>query len=300
MKTQRPIILITGAKGQVGWELQRTLSTLGSIVGIDYGELDLADESITRRFVRNLKPNLIVNAAAYTAVDQAETECELARKLNAEAPRILAEEAYGLKAPFITYSTDYVFDGAASEPYTEVSKPNPLNYYGRTKLMGDEAVQCVGGAYLIFRTSWVYGARGKNFLLTMLRLANERCELRVVDDQIGAPTWCRTIAETTAQVVAAGMASAEIGSLSEYLCARAGIYNLIASGHTSWCGFTKAILQQRGLESKVKVIPILSDEYPSPAPRPKSSLLSTAKLQATFGIHMPDWRESLSQVLESI
>src|SRR5437879_1326694 len=184
-----PTILITGCLGQVGWELQRTLATLGRCVAIDRDELDLTQPDLVRAYVRDLKPSLIVNAAAYTAVDLAEQESELAQKLNADAPRVLAEEAKKLRAPFVTYSTDYVFDGTSTTAYTENSAPNPLSEYGRSKLSGDQAVASVGGAHLIFRTSWVYGARGKNFLLTMLRLAQDRTEIRIVDDQVGAPTW---------------------------------------------------------------------------------------------------------------
>jgi dTDP-4-dehydrorhamnose reductase len=188
-------ILLTGKNGQVGWELQRTLATLGEVVTLDRQDLDLADPDSIRRVVREHKPNLIVNAAAYTAVDKAEEESDLAMVINGTAPGILAEEAKRLSAAIIHYSTDYVFDGSKNTPYTEEDAPNPLNVYGRTKLAGERAIQAVGAPYLILRTSWVYGMRGKNFLLTILRLARERNEIKVVNDQIGAPTWSRIIAQ---------------------------------------------------------------------------------------------------------
>jgi dTDP-4-dehydrorhamnose reductase len=291
-------ILITGSNGQVGWELQRTLSTLGRCVAIDRDELDLTEPDLVRQFVRDLKPSLIVNAAAYTAVDLAEQESELAQKLNCDAPRVLAEEARRLRAPLVTYSTDYVFDGASATAYTEVSVPNPLSEYGRTKLSGDQAVASVGGAHLIFRTSWVYGARGKNFLLTMLRLAEGRTEIRIVNDQVGAPTWCRTIAEATAQVVSAGMVRSE--GLYGYVSERSGVYNLVSAGQTSWFGFAKEIFKQAGEKDRLKLVPIETSEYPTPALRPKCSLLSTDKLREVFSIQMPDWECSLSQVMESL
>jgi dTDP-4-dehydrorhamnose reductase len=293
-----PTILITGCLGQVGWELQRTLATLGRCVAIDRDELDLTQPDLVREYVRDLKPSLIVNAAAYTAVDLAEQESDLAQKLNADAPRVLAEEAKKLRAPFITYSTDYVFDGTSTTAYKENSVPNPLGEYGRSKLSGDQAVASVGGAHLIFRTSWVYGARGKNFLLTMLRIAQDRTEIRIVDDQVGAPTWCRTVAEATAQVVAAAALNCE--GLYGYLSERSGVYNMVSAGQTSWFGFAKAIFEQAGKNKSLTLVPIATNEYPTPAARPKNSLLSTDKIRAVFGIQMPDWEQSLSQVIESL
>jgi dTDP-4-dehydrorhamnose reductase len=289
-----PIFLITGANGQVGWELQRTLSTLGSIVAIDREELDLTNPELIRSYVRDLEPNVIVNAAAYTAVDQAEREEELAHKINADAPRILAEEAKRLQAVFISYSTDYVFDGTAKQAYTEQSQPNPLGAYGRTKLAGDEAVKGAGGAYLIFRTSWVYGNRGKNFYLTMLRLAAEGKPIRVVDDQIGSPTWSRAIAEATAQVIK--LVSGSGSSLFDAASEVSGIYNLVSTGETSWFGFAKSILEQHGDASQL--FPITTDQYPTMTRRPQYSVLSTEKLQRIFGIRMPHWQESLTRVMK--
>ena len=290
----RPIFLITGAKGQVGWELQRTLSTLGSIVAIDREELDLTQPELIRTYVREVRPQVIVNAAAYTAVDQAEREVELALKLNGEAPRVLAEEARRLQTLFVSYSTDYIFDGTAKQPYTEDSAPYPLGAYGRTKLAGDEAVASVGGAYLIFRTSWVYGNRGKNFYLTMLRLAAEEKPIRVVDDQIGSPTWSRAIAEATAHVIAR-LSAGGSRSLFDAAAEVKGVYNLVSTGETSWFGFAKAILGQQG--TKTQLSPITTSEYPTATRRPQYSVLSTEKVQRTFGIYMPHWKESLAQVM---
>ena len=205
------LCLLVGKNGQVGWELRRTLSSLGEVVSVDRPEIELSSADSIREIIRDHAPQVIINAAAYTAVDKAEDEPELAMQINATAPAIMAEEAKRLGALFVTYSTDYVFDGTKPGAYTEDDKPNPLSAYGRTKLAGDNAVRDVGGAYLIFRTSWVYGARGKNFLLTMTKLAAEREEIKVVDDQIGAPTWSRSLAEVTAQIVAQRMREAQQG-----------------------------------------------------------------------------------------
>jgi dTDP-4-dehydrorhamnose reductase len=293
---EKHTFLITGANGQVGWELQRTLSTLGRIIAIDREELDLCDADAIRALVRDVRPAVIVNAAAYTAVDQAEREEPLALKLNADAPRILAEEAKRLKSVFVSYSTDYVFDGTAKQPYTEDSVPHPLGAYGRTKLAGDKAVTDVGGAFLIFRTSWVYGNRGKNFYLTMLRLAAEGKPIGVVNDQFGAPTWSRAIAEATAQIIARINGSAS-QSMFEAVSPVSGIYNMVSSGHTSWFEFAKAIFEQHGVASQLSAI--TSDEYPTPTHRPQYSVLSTSKLAQTFGIHMPEWEHSLGCVCDT-
>lgn len=281
-------ILLTGSHGQIGWELQRTLVTLGRVVALDYYSLDLANPDSVRSAIRACSPQIIVNAAAYTAVDQAESEPDLALAVNGAAPGIMAEEAKKLGALLVHYSTDYVFDGAKTAPYAEDDRPNPINAYGRSKLAGDQAIAASGARYLIFRTSWVYGARGGNFLRTILRLAQERDELRIVDDQIGAPTWCRVIAEATAQVLACMQAREAADAC--------GTYHLSAAGSTSWYGFAQAILGHAG--SSCKIVPIPTREYPLPARRPANSVLSNARLNARFGIALPDWADALKLCLQ--
>lgn len=287
-------ILVTGKNGQVGWELQRTLANLGQVIAVDRQALDLSSPDSIRAVIREIEPDLIVNPAAYTAVDKAESEPELAMAVNGIAPGVMAEEAKKLGAAMVHYSTDYVFDGSKNSPYTEEDKPSPMNVYGRTKLAGEQAVQAAGIPHLILRTSWVYGARGKNFLLTILRLAKERDELKIVSDQIGAPTWSRMIAEASAQIVAQGL-------MDDSLLSRcAGVYNLAAGGETSWFGFTRAILEHQARQSsepavrQTRVLPIPTSEYPLPAPRPLYSLLSNDKLFDTFGVKLPSWDDSLA------
>lgn len=290
-------ILLTGISGQVGWELQRTLMTVGEVIYLNRGQLHLANPDSIRGTIRDIKPDLIVNPAAYTAVDKAESEIDLAMAINGVAPGIIAEEAKSLNAAIIHYSTDYVFDGNKNTPYQENDQTNPQNIYGKTKLAGEEAISSVGVNYLIFRTSWVYGLRGKNFLLTMQRLAKEREEIRVVDDQIGAPTWSRMIAEITAQVITQGQ-----NNLIDFFAKNRGIYNLSPSGKTSWYGFAKAIFNDDfpNNERKLKrLIPITTPEYPTPASRPAFSLLDNQKLSDTFGLKMPEWDQVLKLVLDS-
>ncbi len=287
-----PTILVTGINGQVGFELLRSLQGLGRVVGCDRAALDLDDPDAIRRVVRELKPALIVNPAAYTAVDKAETDVRSAQRLNAEAPQVLAEEAKRLGAVLIHYSTDYVFDGAKDAPYIETDATNPQNVYGRTKLEGEQAIATCGCDHLIFRTSWVYGRRGKNFLLTMLRLGAERSELRVVADQIGAPTWSNTIATTTAHIVAQGFAARRAGDAAWWR-QRSGVYNLTSRGATSWHGFTQAILGISMGEKAPNVLPISASEYPVPAKRPANSRLAGDKLADTFGLQLPTWDEAL-------
>ncbi|TAE56876.1 MAG: dTDP-4-dehydrorhamnose reductase, partial [Nostocales cyanobacterium] len=229
-------ILLTGVSGQVGWELQRTLMTVGDIIAVDRHQLDLAKPDSIRGTIRDIKPDLIVNPAAYTAVDKAESEIDLAMAINGVAPGIMAEEAKKLNASIIHYSTDYVFDGNKNNPYQENDVTNPQNIYGKTKLAGEEAISSIGVNHIIFRTSWVYGLRGKNFLLTMEKLAKEREEIKVVDDQIGSPTWSRMIAEITAQIITQGQ-----NNLTDFFANNGGIYNLSPGGKTSWYGFAKAI-----------------------------------------------------------
>jgi dTDP-4-dehydrorhamnose reductase len=292
-------ILLTGKDGQVGWELQRALAPLGRVVALGRPELDLGDTGAIRARVREVKPEIIVNAAAYTGVDKAESEPELAMAINGTAPGILAEEAVALNALLIHYSTDYVFDGTKSGPYVEDDAPNPINVYGRTKLAGERAIEQVGGTYFIFRTSWVYSPRGKNFLLTILRLARERDELRIVDDQVGAPTTARVIADTSAQVLGRLCP----GHSSPAAQRSGGIYNLTCAGSTSWFGFAKQIIELRGSRPgsrRPNLIPIRTDQYPLPAKRPANSVLEGGKLRAAFGLHPPGWESALGLCLEEI
>ncbi|MEA5576904.1 dTDP-4-dehydrorhamnose reductase [Anabaena sp. UHCC 0451] len=288
-------ILLTGTTGQVGWELQRTLMTVGDVISLGRNQLDLAKPDTICQIIRDVKPDLIVNPAAYTVVDKAESEPDLAMMINGIAPGIIAEEAKRLGAAMIHYSTDYVFDGTKDTPYLENDRTNPQNIYGKTKLAGEEAIKSVGVNYLILRTSWVYGLHGKNFLLTMQRLAKEREEIRVVDDQIGAPTWSRMIAEITAQIVSQSQPNP-----SNFFASKSGLYHLSASGKTSWYGFAKAIFNDDFPNNERKLqrlIPITTPEYPTPANRPAFSLLDHQKLSHTFGLVMPDWEQVLQLVL---
>lgn len=287
-------ILVTGVGGQVGFELARSLQGLGRVVAVDRATLDLADPDRIRSVVRDVRPALIVNPAAYTAVDQAECDEEAAMRINATAPGILAEEAKALGAALIHYSTDYVFDGAKASPYLETDTPAPQNVYGRSKLMGERAIAAVGAAAIVLRTSWVYGARGRNFLLTMLRLAAERPELKIVADQVGAPTWANTIAAMTAHVAAQAFATDDADA---WWASRSGVYHLTAGGETSWHGFASAIVERANLASRPSIVPIPSSEYPTPAKRPENSRLSNDKLARTFGLVAPDWRDALELCL---
>jgi dTDP-4-dehydrorhamnose reductase len=294
-------ILLTGKTGQVGYELERSLRGFGEIIAVDRSQMDLADLDQVRDVVRTTKPQLIINPAAYTAVDKAESEPDLAMRINAEAPAVMAEEARKLGATMLHYSTDYVFDGAKTGPYTEEDPTCPINIYGRTKLAGEQAVQAAGIPHLILRTSWVYGMRGKNFLLTVLRLAQERDELRIVADQHGAPTWCGTIADTTARIVASkqcdatgrGTAAERARIIRDAWEERSGIYHLTAQGQTTWYDFAKAILEHPSIVKKPIVTPITTEDYPLPANRPRNSVLSCARLINTFGT-LPNWRSALS------
>ena len=286
-----PTFLLTGATGQLGWELRRTLAPLGPVIAPARDELDLADANGIRTAVRRHRPLVIVNAGAYTAVDRAEAEPELAHSINATAPGLLAEEAARLGALLVHFSTDYVFDGSAERPYREADRPNPLNVYGRSKLAGERAIEEVGGKHLIFRTSWIYGMRGSNFLRSMLRLAREREEMRVVDDQIGAPTWSRMIAGATALVLAQ-VAGAEW----ELPPAGRGVYHLTAGGETSWYDFARAILERDPAREEQRcrtVRPIPTSEYPTPAARPRFSVLDNQRIAKRFGIRLPHWRTQL-------
>jgi len=283
----RPTILVIGARGQLGFELARLLPAYGEVTALDRSELDIGDPDAIRETLRALRPVLAVNAAAYTAVDQAEREPERAEAINARAPAILAEEAKRLDALLVHYSTDYVFDGAAAVPYPEDAPTNPISVYGASKLRGEQAIVASGCRYLVLRTSWVYGLRGRNFLLTIRRLATERDQLRVVADQIGVPNWSRALAEATATLVSRGM---------DILAERAGLYHLSARGTTSWFEFARAIV---GEVESPRVLPITTAEYPTVAQRPPYAVLATEKLERVFGVSLPDWREMLARCLAS-
>ena len=288
-------MLVFGRIGQVGWELRHKLACLGPVVGVEYPEIDFTKPDSIRNAVRATEPAVIINAAAYTAVDKAETEPEVAMAINGTAPGVLAEEARRLGSILVHYSTDYVFDGTKQSAYLETDAPNPQNVYGKSKLAGDEAIQAVGGDYLILRTSWVYGARGSNFLLTMLRLANERDELRIVDDQTGAPTTSECIAQATANLLAQLLAPQDGG-----LQGRSGIYNLTNAGETTWFGFAKTFLTKQYGTATPNLIPIPTSEFPRPAKRPANSRLSGQRIEETFGVVMPHWEDALSLVLETL
>jgi dTDP-4-dehydrorhamnose reductase len=291
---ERPAILVTGRDGQVGFELVRALAPLGAIRAVDVADVDLRDSGAVRDLVRATRPALVVNPAAYTAVDRAESDVEAARAVNAEAPGILAEEAARLGAPIVHYSTDYVFDGAKRAPYVEEDAPNPTTAYGATKLAGEEAVRRAGGRHVVLRLAWVYGARGQNFLRTMLRLAREKRALRVVDDQIGSPTWSRMVAEATALICRELLA----GGGPE-----PGVYHLPAGGSTSWYGFAREIFARGAAllpDGPPSVEPIPTAQYPTPARRPPYSVLSGAKIAAAAGLALPDWREQLGLVLAGV
>jgi dTDP-4-dehydrorhamnose reductase len=285
-------VLLTGVNGQVGWELRHTLAPLGEIIAFDRAGLDLAqpDALITR--VRDIAPQAIVNAGAYTAVDKAQSEPEIAFAINETAPRVLAEEAKKLGAILVHYSTDHVFDGEKADPYTEADTPNPLNVYGRSKLEGERAVIASGCRHVTLRTSWVYGTRGRNFLLTMLRFAREGRALRVVDDQIGAPTWCREIADATIAL----LVKPELA-----VPGADGLFHLCAGGFTSWFGFARAIFDSPELPRLRIARPTLeaipTREYPTPARRPKNSRLDCNRLANRAGLRLAPWDEALARAM---
>jgi len=283
-------ILINGRHGQVSHELQRRLGAAGELIVLGRDQLDLAHPDQIRRQVQNVRPDLIINAAAHTAVDLAESEPQSAFAINAVAPGILAEEALALDIPLVHYSTDYVFDGTKVGPYNEDDTPNPLGVYGKSKLAGEQAIRDVQGKHLILRTSWVYSTHGRNFLLTMQRLLQEKPELRVVADQIGAPTWAGTIANSTLALIERWQAND---------VANWGTYHLSAQGETSWFGFAQAIgeaLRQQG-KPCADLLPIPSSDYPTPAARPLNSRLDCSRLQRDWGVSQPDWQTALRECL---
>jgi len=302
----KPAILLTGKSGQVGGELAKLLPFFGDVTAPDRHQMDLSHPEDIRRVIRSVKPQLIVNAAAYTAVDQAESDTVAAQAINADAPAVMAEEAKKLHAALVHYSTDYVFDGAKNSPYLETDHTNPINAYGKTKLAGEEAIRSSGISHLIFRTEWVYATRGRNFLLTILRLASQRQELRIVEDQNGAPTWCLEIAAATARILAPFFTEGLDGFFSRGV---GGTCNMTATGATNWYEFAKAIVEEasrmppdtpwiaaatggRPLIVR-RIIPITTAEFPTPARRPANSVLSGDRLEEVFGFRMPDWRRQL-------
>lgn len=291
-------LLLLGKDGQVGWELQRSLAPLGELIACGHSGANLENVNGLRRTIRNAQPAIIVNAAAYTAVDKAESEPERAYRVNAEAVGVLAEEATHLGAWLVHYSTDYVFDGVKGSAYTEDDVPNPINVYGRTKLAGEHLIRQSGCRYLIFRTSWVYAARGSNFAKTILRLAGERDKLKVVADQVGAPTSAELIADVTA------LCMSHIASDSDNNGRLSGTYHLVAGGETSWHGYARFVIDKaigKGVYLKLRadaIEPIPTTDYPLPARRPLNSRLSTQKLRATFKLNLPDWRAHMDRMLD--
>jgi len=289
-------ILLTGRNGQVGWELQRALAAPATVIALDSSQLNLADPDAIRRTVREIRPDIIINPAAYTAVDKAESEPELAMAVNGIAPGILAEEACRLGAVLVHYSTDYVFDGNKAAPYSEDDVPNPQCVYGRTKLSGEQAVRAAGGKHLILRTSWVYGVHGGNFVKTVLRLARERDELRIVADQSGAPTWARDLAQATLSAIAVWQKKEWDDSLS-------GLYHLTATGRTNWHRYAEEIVRlARKYDTALAAKPldiraIATREYPTPARRPANSTLANDKIKNAFGIALPEWQDSLAECM---
>ena len=293
-------ILLLGKNGQLGWELQRSLAPLGEVIALDRNSQDLCGDLGNlpglAQTVQTLRPDLIVNAAAHTAVDKAESEPELARTINALAPGVLAQEAHKLGAWLVHYSTDYVFDGSGSRPWLETDAPAPLSVYGQTKLEGEQLIAEHCKRYLIFRTSWVYAARGGNFAKTMLRLAQERERLTVIDDQFGAPTGAELIADVSAHAIRQALAQPQ----------DAGLYHLAASGETTWKGYAKHVIAQAGraqpaikiVATKVACVP--TSAFPTPARRPHNSRLNTSKLQSMFGLTLPTWHQGVDRMLSEI
>ncbi len=293
-----PRVLVTGADGQVGRALLKSFVGSAEVIACNRNSLDLANADQIRKKVRDVAPDIIVNAGAYTAVDRAESERESAFAVNGRAPGILAEEAQRASALLIHYSTDYVFNGSKSGPWVEDDATDPLSVYGASKLAGEDAIRNAGGRYLIFRTSWVYAPEGKNFVLTMLRLGRERDSLNVVDDQVGAPTTAAELARAT-HAITTGILAGKFGAAAECV----GTYHMTCSGSVSWCGFARAIFERAPdlLGGKTPVVnPIATSAYPTPARRPQNSVLSNEKLNRTFGMRLAPWETALDEVLKAI
>jgi len=297
-------ILLTGATGQVGGELLRVLPELGEVIAPPRSTMDLADPQSIRETIRAVQPRWIVNPGAYTAVDKAESEPDLAYAINAHAVQTIGEEAHAIGAGVIHFSTDYVFSGTGTTPWVETDDPAPVCIYGATKLAGERALAATGAGHMIFRTSWVYGAEGKNFLRTILQLAREREHLRIVGDQYGAPTWSRDLAEMTLQVIGRCEKDAAGKPLVDVLSQVSGIYHASGRGETTWHAFAaEAVRLQREKEPDTpfaRIEAITTAEYPTPAKRPANSLLSCKKLHQQFGWRMMDWHESLCEVMEEL
>jgi len=289
-------ILLLGINGQLGWELRRALATLGQVTALDYPQIDLTRPEQARRVIKRIKPQVIINATAYTSVDGAESEAEVALAINRDAPGIIAEEAKALGAVFIHYSTDYVYDGTKSEPYVETDLPNPVNIYGQSKLAGEHEITQIGGTYLILRTSWLYSLRGETFVNKVLKWSRQYETLRIVEDQVGSPTWCRMLAEATAQVLAMGGVE-----LVGWLADRRGLYHLAGDGYVCRYGWAQEILKYNpNPQEQVtrQVLPSLTSEFPTPAKRPLFSALNCDRFYKTFGIRLPDWRDALRLALD--
>ncbi len=299
-------VLLTGVLGQVGGDLLPLLQTFCEVIPTDLPELDLTDTDAIRRLVRDVRPQWIINPAAYTAVDKSESEPELAYALNAGVPRVLGELAVELGIPVIHFSTDYVYDGAGTRPWVEIDPTGPLGVYGASKLAGDQALAASGAAHLIFRTSWVYGSRGKNFLLTILRLAQEKEELGIIDDQHGAPTWSRDLARLVVHVMKRILESnAGTGaSAMEKVRAVQGVYHAVNSGETTWFGFAQEFLrvfaEARPRVKLARLMPIPSSAYPTPARRPSNSRLNCSRLHEVFGYTMPAWQDAAAAVVDEV
>ena len=289
-------ILLLGINGQLGWELRRALATLGQVTALDYPQIDLTRPEQARPVIKRIKPQVIINATAYTSVDGAESEAEVALAINRDAPGIIAEEAKALGAVFIHYSTDYVYDGTKSEPYVETDLPNPVNTYGQSKLAGEHEITQIGGTYLILRTSWLYSLRGETFVNKVLKWSRKYETLRIVEDQVGSPTWCRMLAEATAQVLAMGGVE-----LVGWLADRRGLYHLAGDGYVCRYGWAQEILKYNpNPQEQVtrQVLPSLTSEFPTPAKRPLFSALNCDRFYKTFGIRLPDWRDALRLALD--